>query len=125
MRRRWPHDGTGREPRKQHREQPSARPSRPRLLPRPTPAGRPCYRITDNSRSYLSRLTDGLEATQLATGVDTLGRARRVLDDPMSPYTDAPKDRGKLEVPVGGRIESEPYTSAYPPCACPRCTALQ
>ncbi|MEV7384832.1 hypothetical protein [Streptomyces sp. NPDC091215] len=60
----------------------------PRLLPWPTPEGKPCYLITDNSGSHLSRLADDLEAAQLATGVDVLSRARRVLDDPMSPYTE-------------------------------------
>ncbi|MEU9447149.1 hypothetical protein [Streptomyces sp. NPDC048277] len=59
-----------------------------RLLPWPTPEGKPCYLVTDNDGGYLSRLADDLEAAQLATGTDVLGRARRVLDNPMSPYTE-------------------------------------
>ncbi|MEU1270218.1 hypothetical protein [Streptomyces sp. NPDC005799] len=30
-------------------------------------------------------------------------------------------DSGKLEIVAGGRTEPLPRTSAYPPCACPRC----
>ncbi|MEV5847927.1 hypothetical protein AB0M32_38790 [Streptomyces sp. NPDC051985] len=60
----------------------------PRLLPWPTPEGKPCYLVTDNGGSYLSRLADDLEATQLATAADLLGHARQVLDDPMSRYTE-------------------------------------
>ncbi|MFK0109195.1 hypothetical protein [Streptomyces sp. NPDC091217] len=63
-------------------------PAAPRLLPWSTPEGKPCYLITDSSGGYLSRLADDLEADRLATGVDVLGRARRVLDDPMSPYAE-------------------------------------
>ncbi len=33
------------------------------------------------------------------------------------------EDRGKLEILAGGRAEPVPRTSAYPPCACPRCEA--
>ncbi|MFD8811179.1 hypothetical protein ACFV23_06760 [Streptomyces sp. NPDC059627] len=63
-------------------------PAFPRLLPWPSPEGKPCYLITDNSGGYLSRLADDLEAAQLATGSDVLGRARHVLDDPLSPYAE-------------------------------------
>ncbi|MFJ9708589.1 hypothetical protein [Streptomyces sp. NPDC101234] len=63
-------------------------PAAPRLLPWPTPEGKPSYLVTDNSGGYLSRLADDLEAAQLATSTDVLDRARRVLDDPMSPYTE-------------------------------------
>ncbi|MEU9151514.1 hypothetical protein AB0D59_13385 [Streptomyces sp. NPDC048417] len=72
-------------------EQPSSHahaPTSPRLLPWPTPEGKPCYLVTDNNGGYLSRLADDLETTQLAAGTDVLGRARQVLDDPMSPYTE-------------------------------------
>ncbi|MDN3024815.1 hypothetical protein [Streptomyces sp. S.PB5] len=31
------------------------------------------------------------------------------------------EDRGSLEIIAGGRHEPVPRTSAYPPCACPRC----
>ncbi|MFG3017928.1 hypothetical protein ACGFZQ_05150 [Streptomyces sp. NPDC048254] len=72
-------------------EQPNSHahaPTSPRLLPWPTPEGKPCYLVTDNNGGYLSRLADDLETAQLATGIDVLGRARQVLDDPMSPYTE-------------------------------------
>ncbi|WP_327316562.1 hypothetical protein [Streptomyces sp. NBC_01235] len=59
-----------------------------RLLPWPTPEGRPCYLVTDDNGSRLSRLADDLEAVQLATGTDVLGLARQVLDDPGSPYAE-------------------------------------
>ncbi|WP_037820000.1 hypothetical protein [Streptomyces sp. NRRL S-146] len=58
----------------------------PRLLPWPSPEGNPCYLVTDDDGSYLSRLADDLEALQLATGIDVLGHAREVLEDPASPY---------------------------------------
>jgi hypothetical protein len=60
----------------------------PRLLPWPSPDGKPCYLVTDNNGSRLSRLADDLEAVQLATATDVLGLARTVLDDPNSPYTE-------------------------------------
>ncbi|MEW2396882.1 hypothetical protein [Streptomyces sp. NPDC046862] len=59
-----------------------------RLLPWPSPEGKPCFLVTDNNGSRLSRLADNLEAVQLATGTDVLGLARKVLDDPASPYTE-------------------------------------
>ena len=65
------------------------RASAPRLLPWPSPEGKPSYLVTDHHGGYLSRLADDLEATQLATGTDVLGLARAVLDDPTSPYTEA------------------------------------
>ena len=64
------------------------RASAPRLLPWPSPEGKPSYLVTDHDGGYLSRLADDLEATQLATGTDVLGLARAVLDDPTSPYTE-------------------------------------
>ncbi|MBW8799474.1 MAG: hypothetical protein JF597_39635 [Streptomyces sp.] len=60
----------------------------PRLLPWPTPEGKPCFLVTDSNGGYLSHFADDLEAAQLATGSDVLGQARKVLDDPMSPYTE-------------------------------------
>ncbi|MFE5035552.1 hypothetical protein [Streptomyces sp. NPDC056683] len=63
-------------------------PASARLLPWPTPEGKPCYLVTDHSGSYLSRLADDMEATQLTTGTDVLAHARQVLGDPMSPYTE-------------------------------------
>ncbi|BCL21355.1 hypothetical protein ACPCBX_33410 [Streptomyces tuirus] len=58
----------------------------PRLLPWPSLDGKPCYLVTDDNFSRLSRLADELEAVQLATGADVLDLARSVLDDPASPY---------------------------------------
>jgi hypothetical protein len=62
--------------------------SPPRLLPWSSPDGKPCYLVTDDQGSRLSRLADELEAEQLATAVDVLGLARPLLDDPASPYTE-------------------------------------
>ncbi|WP_320777043.1 hypothetical protein [Streptomyces sp. CRN 30] len=59
-----------------------------RLLPWPTPDGKPCYLSADESGGYLSRLADDMEAVQLATAADLLGLARTTLDDPTSPYTE-------------------------------------
>lgn len=60
----------------------------PRLLPWPSPDGKPSYLVTDNDGSHLSRLADDLESVQLAIGTDVLGLARKVLDDPASPYSE-------------------------------------
>ncbi len=62
----------------------------PRLLPWPSPDGKPCFLVadTDNGGGYVSRLADELEAVQLATGVDVLALARPLLDDPASPYAE-------------------------------------
>ena len=60
----------------------------PRLLPWPSPDGNPCYLMTDSGGGYVSRLADDLETVQLDMGVDVLGLARTVLDDPTSPYTE-------------------------------------
>ncbi|NGO06944.1 hypothetical protein G5C60_04525 [Streptomyces sp. HC44] len=60
----------------------------PRLLPWPSPDGKPYYLMTDSGGGYVSRLADDLEAVQLAMGADVLGLARTVLDDPASPYTE-------------------------------------
>ncbi len=68
-------------------DHPTASPS-PRLLPWPSPDGKPCYLVTDSGGGYLSCLADDLEDTQLAMGADVLGLARHVLDNPMSPYTE-------------------------------------
>ncbi|MER6558291.1 hypothetical protein ABT300_11140 [Streptomyces sp. NPDC001027] len=62
--------------------------SPPRLLPWSSPDGKPCYLVTDDRGSRLSRLADELEAEQLALAVDVLGLARPLLDDPVSPYTE-------------------------------------
>jgi len=62
--------------------------SSPRLLPWPSPDGKPCYLVTDDRGSRLSRLADELEARQLAAAEDVLGLARPLLDDPASPYTE-------------------------------------
>ncbi|MEV0224619.1 hypothetical protein [Streptomyces sp. NPDC050704] len=60
----------------------------PRLLPWPSPEGKPCFLVPGDGGGYLSRLADEMEAVQLAMGADVLGHARKVLDDPMSPYTE-------------------------------------
>ncbi|WP_409470331.1 hypothetical protein [Streptomyces sp. HC307] len=31
------------------------------------------------------------------------------------------EDRGEVEILAGGRTDPVPFTSAYPPCNCPRC----
>ncbi|MFG2376999.1 hypothetical protein ACGFY9_36735 [Streptomyces sp. NPDC048504] len=59
-----------------------------RLLPWPSPEGKPCYLSTDSEGGYLSRLADEMEAVQLGLAADVLGGAGKVLDDPMSPYTE-------------------------------------
>ena len=71
-----------------HAGGPASGTTSPRLLPWPSPDGKPCYLVTDNHGGYLSRLADDLEAAQLAIGGDVLGLARAVLDDPASPYTE-------------------------------------
>ncbi|QWB23798.1 MULTISPECIES: hypothetical protein [Streptomyces] len=35
------------------------------------------------------------------------------------------EDHGKVEILAGGPHEPVPYTSTYPPCACPRCGATR
>lgn len=59
-----------------------------RLLPWPSPEGKPCYLVTDSEGGYLARLADDMEAAQLSTGAEVLGCARKVLDDPLSPQTE-------------------------------------
>ncbi|MEU9190089.1 hypothetical protein AB0D14_37275 [Streptomyces sp. NPDC048484] len=59
----------------------------PRLLPWPSPDGKPCYLVTDGG-GYLSHLADDLEAVLLATGADVLALARPLLDNPVSPNTE-------------------------------------
>ncbi|MBP5862822.1 hypothetical protein QBA57_21680 [Streptomyces scabiei] len=59
-----------------------------RLLPWPSPEGKPCYLVTDRHGGRISRLADELEATQLATGTAVLDLVRPVLEDPASPYTE-------------------------------------
>lgn len=61
-----------------------------RLLPWLSPEGKPCYLLPggEGEGGYVSRLADAAEVRQLATGAEVLRDARRVLDDPMSPYTE-------------------------------------
>lgn len=61
---------------------------RPRLLPWTTDDGKRCMLSTDDPGGFLSRLADDFEAAQLATGEDILKRARKVLDDPLSPHVE-------------------------------------
>ncbi|MFE2277208.1 hypothetical protein ACFXAE_08070 [Streptomyces sp. NPDC059454] len=59
-----------------------------RLLPWSSPDGKPCFLANGSGDGYVSRLADEMEARQLADGLDVLGRARLVLEDPMSPYAE-------------------------------------
>ncbi|MFE9097873.1 hypothetical protein [Streptomyces sp. NPDC007264] len=61
-----------------------------RLLPWLSPEGKSCYLLPggEGEGGYVSRLADAAEVRQLATGVEVLQDARRVLDDPMSPYAE-------------------------------------
>ncbi|MFD8161123.1 hypothetical protein [Streptomyces malaysiensis] len=55
---------------------------RPRLLPWPGPAGQRCYLVSDaESRGYLSKLADEMEAVQLRMGTELIGHARLMLSD--------------------------------------------
>jgi hypothetical protein len=53
-----------------------------RLLPWPSPEGKPCFLRTDGHGGYLSRLADDMEAVQLSMGAEVLAHAREVIDDP-------------------------------------------
>ncbi|MCP9944904.1 hypothetical protein LUX12_09145 [Streptomyces somaliensis] len=64
------------------------RPTPLRLLPWASQEGKPSYLVPDDRGGYLSRLADGAETAQLAAGAEVLDRARRVLDDLASPYTE-------------------------------------
>jgi hypothetical protein len=58
-----------------------------RLLPWSSPAGKPCFLDADDGGDgYVSRFADETEALQLAEGLDVLGEARGVLEDPASPH---------------------------------------
>ncbi|MFI1947076.1 hypothetical protein ACH46F_24925 [Streptomyces virginiae] len=59
-----------------------------RLLPWPSPEGKPCYLATDGNGGYLSRLAEETEAEQIATGTEVLTHAREVLRDPLSPRSE-------------------------------------
>lgn len=59
-----------------------------RLLPWPSPEGRPCYVVTDSEGGYVSRLADEMEAVQLALSEDVLGHSRAVLGAPAPPYSE-------------------------------------
>ncbi len=59
-----------------------------RLLPWSTPDGKPCFLANGEDDGYVSRLADEMEAQQLADGLDVLERARRVLEDPLSPHVE-------------------------------------
>ncbi|MFV0135033.1 hypothetical protein ACLGIH_17720 [Streptomyces sp. HMX87] len=56
-----------------------------RLLPWLSAEGKPCFLAPGDHGGLVSRLADATEARQLAEGMDVLGSARRVLDDPLSP----------------------------------------
>lgn len=50
-----------------------------RLLPWSGPEGKPCFLSTDDGASFLSRLADTTEASQLDTAAEVLTRAVNVL----------------------------------------------
>lgn len=56
-----------------------------RLLPWSSSDGKPCFLANGVEGGRVSQLADETEARQLADGLEMLGRARRVLDDPLSP----------------------------------------
>ncbi|MER5357811.1 hypothetical protein [Streptomyces sp. NPDC002785] len=60
----------------------------PRLLPWLSPEGKPCFLVTDDQNSHLSRLADEMEAVQLDMGAEILDHAREVLGDTMSQYSE-------------------------------------
>ncbi|MEU8485589.1 hypothetical protein [Streptomyces sp. NPDC048641] len=51
-----------------------------RLLPWPTPDGRPCFLSTDGS-GYLSRVADNVESLQLGMASELLNHVADLLDD--------------------------------------------
>ncbi|WP_406494944.1 hypothetical protein OG936_13930 [Streptomyces sp. NBC_00846] len=59
-----------------------------RLLPWSSTEGKPCFLVTDDQSSHLSRLADEMEDVQLEMGVEILDHARTVLGDTMSPYSE-------------------------------------
>ncbi|MEY2226753.1 MULTISPECIES: hypothetical protein [Streptomyces] len=59
-----------------------------RLLPWPSPEGKPCYLATDEKGGYLSRLADRTEAEQIEIGTEVLTHAREALRDPLSPRSE-------------------------------------
>jgi hypothetical protein len=63
-------------------------PAPPRLLPWPSPDGKPCFLVTDDRSSHLSQLADEMEAAQLEMGTEILDHACLVLADTMSPYSE-------------------------------------
>ncbi|WP_338400144.1 hypothetical protein [Streptomyces graminilatus] len=52
-----------------------------RLLPWPSPEGKPCFLRKDIHGGYLSRLADGMEVVQLSMGEDVLMHSREVIED--------------------------------------------
>lgn len=52
-----------------------------RLLPWPSPEGKPCFLRTDCHGGYLSRLADDMEAVQLSMGEGVLAHSREVIED--------------------------------------------
>ena len=58
----------------------------PRLLPWPSPEGKPCFLVSDGEGGHVWRLADEMEAVQLSMGAEVLDFARTLLDDPGSPY---------------------------------------
>lgn len=53
-----------------------------RLLPWPSPEGKPCFLSADTGEGVLSQLADRVEEAQTSTGTKVLGGAKAVLADP-------------------------------------------
>ncbi len=59
-----------------------------RLLPWSSPEGKPCFLVPGGGSGPLSRLADDMEAVRLAMAAEMIRLARKVQDDPLSPYVE-------------------------------------
>lgn len=74
-----------------------------------------CAAHYDAPRTHVLELPDPTSRrSRLTLRIYRIDREGRVTDD-----------RGKVEVVAGGHGEPVPFTSAYPPCSCRRCTAAR
>jgi hypothetical protein len=53
-----------------------------RLLPWPSPDGKPAFLAPDSEGGFLSRLADSIEAAQISNAEQVLEHSRRLLSDP-------------------------------------------
>ncbi|WP_234010414.1 hypothetical protein [Streptomyces sp. SPB074] len=53
----------------------------PRLLPWNTSDGKPCFLVSEETRSWVARMADGIEEVKLAMSAELLGHAMAVLQD--------------------------------------------